>query len=594
MTEHAQLSWNLDHLYGSIDDLQIDRDFARIDEISEKIKTYRGRMASLNPSELYEFLKIGEERSELMQQIGLYAGLLESTNVGVAEITRFDKKIEEAMVRRATDTLFASVELARLPEEKWQEFLNSPELAEYRHFLELTYKEAQHTLTEPEEKILTEKSQTSNSALNHLYSITTNTLEVEWDGKTVTLEELLSKLRDPDASVRKQAALKLNSALETNTKTTPSILNALVQDKAISQRLRGYEYPEHARYLSEDVEKETVDTLVDVVSKSSGMVTRYYTLKKKILGVDELFWWDRYAPPPQTEAKIDIAQARAMVNDATQAFSPRLAEITQKMIEDRHIDWLPSKTKRGGAFCAYGTKTIYPYVLLNYTNDLRDVTTLAHELGHAVHDVLAAENNNTYQAHAPLPLAEIASTFGESLVLEQLLNSDIPKQDKIALLMSSIEDSFATIHRQIAMFQFEQQLHRKRQEEGELSKEQLDELWHTVMKAPFEGALTYTNEHKNSWMYVSHIFASPFYVFTYAYAQLCTLALVKQYRDAREAGENEQEKFAAQYLKILKAGGSLSPKDNLARAGLDVTTAEFWQNGLDMVNDTITELEELI
>lgn len=277
-----------------------------------------------------------------------------------------------------------------------------------------------------------------------------------------------------------------------------------------------------------------------------------------------------------------------MVLDAYREFSPEIAEVAKLMMDKQHIDWLPSKTKGGGAFCAYGGKSSYPYVLLNYTNKPRDVMTLAHELGHATHDVLANKENVFLEVHPSLALAEIASVFGEILLYEKLIKSDeLSKQDRIALIMSFIEDRFATVFRQVTMFQFEQALHKKRREEGELPREEIDELWDSVMRKPFGDTLVFTPEHKNTWMYVGHIFHVPFYVYSYAFAQLCVLALYKQYL---EKGKD----FVPTYLQILRSGGSLSPKDNLARAGLDITHTNFWLDGLEVLKDSVDELDQLV
>lgn len=581
-------NWDLSEFYQGIDDPQIELDLASANELIAKLVTEKGTIHTLSPAQLLDFIKRWEAIDLLFDKAQTYAHLLESTNIGVADVTRFTKKIEQQVIASYTQLIFIEVELAQLSEEQWQTYLKAPELQPYHKMLEKQYRAAKHTLSEAEEKILALKSQTAGGALDHLYSVTTDTLEFAWNDQTVTLEELLSKFQDSDPKVRKQAAMTLHQGLATNTKTTPAILNSLVQDKEINDQLRHYEYPEQARFHSDDVEKETVEALVKAVNDSFHLTERYYNLKKKIFKVDEMHWWDRYAPLPEVKAKIDLESAKQMVHEAFTNFSPEVAEIVNQMSVRRHIDWLPGKTKRGGAFCAYGTYKNYPFVLLNYTENPRDVMTVAHELGHAVHDVLAQEDNVFSQVHSSLALAEIASTFGEALLFERLIQSpELSQQDKIGLLMRSIEDQFATAIRQVTMFQFEQELHRKRRAEGELSQEQIDELWDTSMKKPFESSLIYTPEHKNTWMYVGHIFHWPFYVYSYAFAQLCTLALFKQYKEQGSA-------FVPKYLDILRAGGSLSPKDNLARAGLDINDPNFWKGGLSIIEASIDQLEELV
>lgn len=579
--------WKLSDLYQSTDDPTIEADFQQAEQLIAQLQDYRDKIASLTSEQLLELITTWEKVQVLLSKVGLYAALLESTHIGEAAITRFNKATEERIIQLSTQLIFIETELAQLSEEAWQKHLKSPALQPYHKFVSELHEQAKHTLSEPEEKILAEKSQTSRDALLHLYSLTTDTLLFDWQGERLTLEEVVSKFHDPDPETRRQAALTLHEGLKNNDKTTPAILNALIQDKTITDRLRHYDYPEQARFIGDDVDKETVEALVTAVSQSYSLVERYYRLKKQIMGTEELYWWDRYAPLPETKEIIEQPEAIEKVLTAFNAFSPEIATIAQEMMEKEHIDWNPSPTKRGGAFCADANKKTYPYVLLNYTKQPRDVMTLAHELGHAIHDVLADKENVYIQTHPSLALAEIASVFGETLLFEQLINTDLNKQDKISLMMNFIEDRFATIFRQTTMFQFEQQLHTKRRAHGELSKEEIDTLWHETMKQPFESALTYTDEHRNTWMYVQHVFNWPFYVYSYTFAQLCVLALYKQYKE-------QGQSFVPTYLEILKRGGSLSPKDNLKLAGFDLTDANFWQQGLQVIEGFIDDLESLV
>ncbi len=587
--KNTTLNWDLSELYTSTEDSQIQKDFARAKELIEKIgSAYRGKISTLSPQGLLTLIKQWEESSILFNRLGLFAHLLEATKIGDAATTRFRKQIEEQTVQLGNELIFIETELAQLTEAQWKIHLNSPELADYRKFLAKLAIQSKHTLTESEEKILAEKSQTSSEALVHLYSVTTDTLAFPWKDGTITLEEVISNFSDPDPTVRKEAAMSLNRGLAENNKTTPAILNSLVQDKSITDRLRKYEYPEAARFNSDDVDRETVEAMVTAVNGSHELVERYYTAKKKILSLEKLYWWDRYAPLPETQAKIEQPEAEQMVLEAFGQFSPRFKEIAQQLIDEKHIDWMPSPTKRGGAFCAYGDFGKYPYVMLNHTAKPRDVMTVALELGHAIHDVFAGENNTFFQTHASLALAEIASTFGEALLFDKLIASEkLAKNDRLSLLMSNIEDRFATVFRQTTMFQFEQQLHARRRDEGELSRETLDEMWQEIMSAPFKSSLEYTDEHMNTWMYVAHIFHWPFYVYSYSFAQLCSLSLYGAYK---EKGQD----FVPTYIEILKAGGSLSPKDNLARAGLKIDQPSFWQEGLAVIEKSIEQLESLI
>lgn len=580
-------SWNLDELYSGIEDPKLQEDFDAASTTIDSLASYRDTLANLTVKEFAGFLTTWESLGEQLYAIGLYADLLESTHIGDAEVTRFQKSTEERLIQMGKRLIFIDVEMAHFTTEKWNELLQASELKTYRHFLQRTADQAKHTLSEPEEAILAEKSQTSSSAMAHLFSVVTNTLEIQWGNTIITLDQALTYLRDPDGETRKKAALTIHHSLNTNGKVTPIAYNTLVHDKSIHDRLRHFDYPEQARYDADDVTKQSVETMVSAVRGSDHLVQRYYTIKKQILGLDKLHWWDRYAPLPQPKTKIEMDEAKRIVFGAFHDFSPEFAHIAQTMEEKQHIDWLPSPTKRGGAFCAFGGTKLHPYVLLNYTNDLRDVMTLAHELGHAIHDVYAQKHNPFLLTHPSLALAEIASTFGESLVFDALMAREIDSQEKIALLMSTIEDAFSTIHRQVTMFQFEQKAHTLRKTAGELSREQLNKLWHETIREPFGDTVTFTDEHKNFWMYIPHIINTPFYVYSYAFAQLCTYALIQK---AKEDGAS----FVDTYTNILKAGGSDSPEAILKKAGLDTTEPEFWQTGLKLIDDYISQLQKLM
>ncbi len=582
----TETSWNLGNLYESPDDPKLKNDLESADTLIQELKTYRSKITSLAPTQLLQLIQTWEDLTFLLHKVGLFADLLESTHIGDATITRFSKKIDETLVAKGQEIIFLEVELSRLSDEQWHTYLNSKDLKPYHAFLKVLSTEAKHTLSEAEEKILAEKNQTSTAALRHLFKITTDTLTFDWEGQSLTLDEISAKMRDPEREIRKKAFLTLHSGLQTNTRTTPALYNTLLQDKAIADRLRHYDYPEQARYQSDEVDKPTIEALVTAVENGYTLVQRYYALKKQILQLETVYWWDRYAPLPRPKKTISVDEGKQLVIDTFATFHPRFAEIAQTMMKQEHIDWLPSPTKRGGAFCAMTGRTLYPYVLLNYTTELDDVMTLAHELGHAIHDVLAQESNTFLETHPSLALAEIASTFGELIVFDRLITSDTSIEDQKALLMSAVEDNIATVFRQITMFQFEQHVHTERRAKGELSAEELDTIWQTTMTKPFGNTVTFTEEHKNFWMYIPHIINTPFYVYSYAFAQLCSLALFQTYKA-------QGQPFVEKYLALLQAGGSLSPKDNLAQAGFDITQPGFWQQGLRVIEDYITQLEKL-
>ncbi len=587
MANQTATEWDLGHLFADPNDPKLTAAWREADGIIRRLTKRRGRLAQLTPAQFAVVIQDWETVAVIFHRLGLFASLWESTRIGDPVATRFDKAVTERLVANGQKIIFLEVELAKLPPVKWQEYQAAPALVGYRQFLRHRRREAEHTLSEPEEKILAEKSQTSWQALSHIFNLTTSTLEFTVRAQKLTLDELLTQLRDPDARVRRRAGLALHRGLETNRRTTPAVYNALILDKTVNDRLRRYDFPEQRRFEADDVEPQTVAAMVQAVTEAYPTVERYYDLKKRILKIKRLHWWDRYAPLPQPKTAIAIEEAKKLVLGAYANFSPELGAIVREMYASNHIDWLPSATKRGGAFCAAAGQNTYPYVLLNYTGDLRDVTTLAHELGHAIHDILAQKNHRFFEFSPSLALAEIASTFGESLVIEHLMASDLTALDRRGLLMAKIEDHIATVFRQIAMFQFEQAVHQRRRQNGELSSDELDDLWHDYLRAPFGQSVIFTPEHKNTWMYIPHIIDTPFYVYAYAFAQLSTLALVRQYQRRGAA-------FAPTYLALLAAGGSLTPQDCLKRAGLNITSRHFWADGLGVIDRYVDELAATI
>lgn len=584
-----QTSWDLSELYQSVNDPAIEADFSRCDTLVKKIETYRGKVATLSSVKLVTLIHAIEELYQTLHKLTIYSSLLASTNSGVDRVTKFCKMIDDRSTQTLKKILFVSVEKRQINRQQWQKHFQSRKLSDYRLTLEHWQREAGHTLEENEEKILAEKSQTSWQTLNHLFDVTTDTLEVIFEDKPITISQCTTLLRDPDPKIRQTAAIALHTALKANNKTTHPIYNALIHDKAISDKLRHYQFSEESRFDEDDVDLETVNAMVKVV-ESSPLVSDYYHLKKKLLGLDTLMWWDRYAPLPKPTTAFSIPEAVELVLDAFNQFSPQFKQIAQTIINAKHIDWLPSPTKRGGAFCCYGTKDKYPYILLNFSGTFDDVNTLAHELGHGIHDTLAGRSNNWLNVWPSLAIAEIASTFAEELLVEKLMGSpDLSQEDKKSLLSGRIESRIATIHRQVSMFQFERMAHAKRAQEGELSKDDFDNLWHTTIKRPFGNSLKWTEEHNNYWMYIPHIIHTPYYVYSYAFAQLCTLTLVQTYKQT-----DDKSAFVTSYTNLLKAGGSLTPKANLLGAGLDITKPEFWLRGLKVIENDVNELKKLV
>ncbi|HTE18294.1 MAG TPA: M3 family oligoendopeptidase, partial [Armatimonadota bacterium] len=375
------------------------------------------------------------------------------------------------------------------------------------------------------------------------------------------------------------------AAMKEHSHVLTFIFNNLLQERATVNRLRSYDYPEQVRHESNELSPEVVQSMVDVCTDSYDVVADYYRLKRGLLGLDELTHWDRYAPIGDRTGQIPFAEAQATVLEAFADFTPRMREMAEPFFTRNWIDAEARQGKRGGAFCSYIVPEVHPYVFMNYTSRARDVMTLAHELGHALHGVLASENS--YLNYYPsLPLGETASVFAEMLVFEKLQARMDDPREKLSLLAGKIESSIATVFRQSAIYRFEQAAHRKRREEGEQTTEGYNELWQQTMQAMFGDALTLGEEHAWWWLYIPHIYHTPFYVYSYSFGELLVLALYARYKQ-------EGEPFVQRYLDLLAKGGSQKPEEVLAQVGIDIREREFWQGGVDLLRDMVERAKAL-
>ena len=382
-----------------------------------------------------------------------------------------------------------------------------------------------------------------------------------------------------------KATESLAATLEENTPTLTFIMNTLLAEKDVMDRLRGFERPESSRHLDNELPEKAVDTMVDVCVANFSIVEEYYELKSKLLGIDDLTHFDRYAPLKQAEENIAYEKACEIVLDAYRAFSPEMHELALPFFKEGWIDVPVADGKRGGAFCAGVSPDHHPYILLNYTGKPRDVMTLAHELGHGLHDRLAAKNH-VLDYHPVLPLAETASTFGEMLTFEKLFAELDSDDERLALLCEKLEDTFATVFRQISMFRFERRIHEARRSEGELATERFNELWQECMGEMFGNSLTLGDPHKWTWAYIPHIVQTPFYVYAYAFGELLVLSLYARYKE-------QGESFIQQYTNFLAAGGSKAPATLLAELDIDACDPSFWQGGCDLIKQNLKRAQEL-
>ncbi|MBI3924938.1 MAG: M3 family oligoendopeptidase [Armatimonadetes bacterium] len=584
--------WDLTDLYQGADDVRIDRDLDQLEQRAQAFEQrYRGRIAQgqVSAVELKQALDEYEWLARAQGKPGNFAQLHFSTDTTDAARGALTQKVKERGSRMATHVIFFTLEVGKIPEEHYLRLSEASELAPYRHYLDYERSLSRYHLSEPEEKILEETANSRGRAFRRLFTEITSRMSfrmvVDGKEKELTQSELLAYNYDPDREVRRAASVALAQGLKPHAHVLTFIMNTLLHEKQVMDRIRGFEEPEDSRHLGNELERAHVDTMVRVVADNFDLVTDYYRLKARLLGIEGLTHYDRYAPLEKERVFISFDQARDIVVQAFGDFSPRMAELTRPFFSERWIDAPVKAGKRGGAFCAGVTPDHHPYVLLNYTGKPRDVMTLAHELGHGVHDRLAAKQH-MLDYHPVLPMAETASTFGELLVFEKLNESLDSRQKRLGLRCEKLEDTFATVFRQVAMYRFEQRIHRERRSQGELTTEQLNALWQQSMQEMFGDSLTLGEDHQWTWLYIPHIVQTPFYVYAYAFGELLVLSLFARYKQEGQA-------FIDKYFHLLAAGGSRRPAELLGGLGIDISRAEFWQGGCDLIRQNIREAQEL-
>jgi oligoendopeptidase F len=447
------------------------------------------------------------------------------------------------------------------------------------------HRQKEHVLSEPEEQILSEKNITGKQAWTRYFDETLGATRYELDGDELTQEETLSKLYEPNRTLRRRAAEAFTEGLKENRRTLTFVFNTLLADKSSTDRLRDYDHWLESRNLSNEVDDETVQALIDAVTSRYDLVARFYDLKRRLLGLDELYDYDRYAPVGEADTTYDWGEARSVVLDAYGDFHPQMADVARRFFDENWIDAAMAEGKRSGAFSHGTVPSAHPYVLLNYTGKPRDVQTLAHELGHGVHQYLAREQS-IFHHGTPLTTAEMASVFGEMLVFQRLMRQEDDPRNRLAMLVAKIDDTLATVFRQVAMNRFEERIHTERREEGELSAERFSAHWMATQEAMFEGSVTLGEHYRHWWSYIPHFLHTPGYVYAYAFGELLVLAMYARYQEAGDA-------FAGDYLDLLRAGGSDWPHELVGQVGVDLEDEGFWQRGLSQIEDLIEEAESL-
>ena len=581
-------TWDLSDLYDGVDDSRLDSDLnSMVDQASEFEEKYKGRIASADVTAalLCSALDDYEALMTVQYKPGSYANLLFSTDTADAQRGALLQRTREIGSAAATHLIFFDLEIGQIPQETFDRIIDDPQLAPYRHYLEHERALAAHHLSEPEEKILEETANTRGRAFGRLFTEITSRQTFRMDDKELTQSELLVNFYNPDRETRKAAAVALTDTLREDAHVLTFIFNTLLHEKQILDGLRGYPSPEASRHLDNEVDEAVVNTVAEVCVDNYDIAADYYHLKRQLLGLDELTHYDRYAPLLRDSGSIPFDEAQGMVMDAFGKFSPQLAEITEPFFSKRWIDAELRAGKRGGAYCAGVTPDLHPYVFMNYTGKPRDVMTLAHELGHGIHDVLASKQS-LLNYHPVLPLAETASTFGEMLVFDQLQSTLESSEERLALLCGKIEDIFATVFRQIAMYRFEQEAHRLRREKGEQTTEAYCEVWQRMMQEMFGDSLTLGEDHQWWWLYIPHVFQLSFYVYAYSFGELLVLSLYAQY-------QRDGESFVPRYFDLLSAGCSATPSQLVADMGIDIASPHFWQGGCDLIREKVEQAKAL-
>ncbi len=578
-------SWDLSDLYGGMDAPEIERDLKAAAAEAEALeRTAKGKLADLDGDALAEVIRRYEQLDEVLGRLLSYGSLLHAGRADDAKIGRFFQGIRERVNQINTRLLFVTLELNRIEDAALAAKLAAPALAHYEPWLRDVRSFRPHQLDDEIERVLHEKSITGRGAWNRLFDETMARLRFPLHGKELTSAEIFDLLSVQDRAKREAAGRSIGQVLERNLPLFALITNTLAKDKQIEDDWRHFARPISGRNLANQVEDEVVDALIDATRKAYPKLShRYYQMKARWLGLDKLAFWDRNAPLPEdSERRIGWPDAKVIVLDAYRGFSPKLAQILEQFFERRWIDAQLRPGKDSGAFCHPTVPSVHPYVLMNYQGRPRDVMTLAHELGHGVHQVLAAEQG-ALMSGTPLTLAETASVFGEQLTFRALLAAETNPAQRRILLAGKIEDALNTVVRQIAFVTFERRVHDARKQ-SELTPDEIGDIWLEVQTESLGPAFEFDPTYRNFWSYIPHFIHVPFYVYAYAFGDCLVNSLYAAF-------QAQPDGFQDRYLAMLRAGGTLRHQELLQPFGLNASDPAFWDQGLSMVAGLIDQLE---
>jgi len=578
--------WDLSDLYASPTDPKIEATLSHSLERAKAFEAkYKGRVASLDPHDFAAMMRELEEDEDAAAKPEVYAYLLHSQDTKNPAAGRLLARVREAGAERGSHGVFFALELAQTSDEQAARLYADKESAQYTHTVEEARKFRPHQLSEPEERVLTDYSPVGNSAWTRLFEELCSGIRVDLNGRQMALEEALTQLREPDREIRRRASGAITVALGGDIRTRAYIFNVILQEKAIDDRLRKFPSWISSRNLANETSDEAVQALVEAVTGRYDICVRYYRVKRQLMGVGDLHEWDRYAPLQEASRDVSWEEAKEVVLGSYHRFSKKAGALVEDFFKHGWIDAPVVPGKAGGAYCMPVTPKHHPYVMLNFTGKLRDVTVLAHELGHGLHDRLASKQH-IFDFHPPLTLAETASVFGEALTFDAVMAEEKDPKVRLALLCSQCEDAFSTVFRQVAFNRYEDACHTARRAEGELAVEQLGELYQSMLQPMFGDALVLTEEHKVWWSYIEHFLHTPGYVYAYAFGNLLALSVYQRFLEKRPS-------FVDDYLDFLAAGGSVRPDELVHRLGMDITNPDFWDAGLRTLDGMVSEVERL-
>ena len=585
-------TWDLGDLYASVDDPRLQSDLKDAASDADRLSAeWQGKLANASAEQLAAVIVEYERIFEVLGKVQSHAQLLFAANTNDANVARHHQSIREVAATINAKLLFVELEIAVLDEAHLASRLATPELAHWQPWLRRVRAMAPYQLSADMERMLAERAPAGRGAWVRLFDETAAALRFSFQGAEVTEAEILDMLSNPDAAKRSEAGKSLSSTLKANERLLSLILNTIAKDKEVEDRWRGFARPVASRNLANDVDDEVVDALVDAVTGRFGDLThRYYALKAGWMGRDQIDWWDRNAPLPGDDDRVFVwDEAERIVLDAFAGFDPEMAAMAKPFFDQSWIDAVPRAGKSSGAFSHPVTPSAHPYILMNFAGKSRDVMTLAHEMGHGVHQCMASDKGYL-MSDTPLTLAETASVFAEMLAFRQLVDSADDIGTRRMLLAGKIEDMLNTVVRQVAFHNFETAFHDTRAG-GELTADDISEIWMQTQRAALGPAVRIGDDYRPVWGYIPHFVHTPFYVYAYAFGDCLVNALWQSFQKASAAGTAGE--FVDKYKYMLRAGGTERFDVALGRFGLDASKPEFWSMGLDMISGMIDELEGL-